>query len=73
MFTLSASYSNTMYEDPAVNRKDLDYIYSLDYRYNLTRNAALLYNLSSLQRDSSIDIQDYDDFRFMINLEYRSL
>lgn len=67
------SYVNTMYQDPAINRVDKDYEYSLSYLHEFMRNINFNIEVISRERISTIENEAYEDLRFILSLNYTTL
>ncbi len=71
--TYSLSYTNSEYQDPAENREDDDYLYSISYTHSLRRNMNVALDVLSLERVSTVESENYEDLRFIISLNYTLL
>lgn len=68
----SRSYSSKRIN--SLPEQDIDEkFYSLSYSYSIRQNIALELQAIHQNRDSTINIEDYDDTRYLVSLVYRSL
>ena len=67
------SFIKKVYQNSILDREDQDSLHSIAYLYALRRNMSINLNLISQQRVSTIDNESYEDFRFILSLNYTSL
>jgi len=71
--TFDLRYYNTIYKDPAFNREDKDYRYSVKYLHEFMRNINFTIRVISDERISTIESEAYEDLRFILSLNYTTL
>jgi len=68
-----ARFAQSSYTELSTERVDDDLLYSVAYRMRLRRTINLRFSLEDESRDSTVDLQSYDDFRIRISIEYVSI
>ena len=69
----NARYYQSTYLELSDDRIDTDTLYSLSYRLRLRRTINFRFTLEDESRNSTVEVQSYDDFRIRLSLEYVSL
>jgi len=69
----AARFAQSSYTELATERVDDDLLYSLAYRMRLRRTINLRFSLEDETRESTVDLQSYDDLRIRISIEYVSI
>jgi len=67
------NYINRTYQDPAFNRVDKDYEYSINYLHEFMRNVNFTIEVTSNERISTITNEAYEDVRYILSLNYTTL
>ncbi|RDH83759.1 MAG: hypothetical protein DIZ80_06375 [endosymbiont of Galathealinum brachiosum] len=67
------NYTNKIFQDPVLAREDDNFTYSLNYSHYVRRNIRFRIDIRSLERESTVSSEAYDDLRITASLVYTSL
>ena len=65
-------YVETAFQNSTLERIDKDYIYRLTYSYGYFRNTNINLELETQERISTIELESYEDLRFILSLNFTS-